>query len=639
MLVTGLYLVPFSIFDDAWSKFPGDLGDARFNNYVLEHGHQFVTGNVDSFWDAPVMYPQKNVIAFSDNLLGSMPFYSAFRVCGANRESSYQYWLLAMFVLNYCCCFWAAYKFSGNVILASVGAYVFAFSIFILGNLNNVQVFPRFIVPLVVYWTWRYLMEKNFKHFLLSILGIVYQFYCGMYLGVFLVYILFFLIVAHFVFYRNWSLFTQFRSLKTLSKHFGLAAGAGLLLYPLFMPYITASAEFIPVQFYEIQNNIPQPRSYFFTSNASLTWSTLSEHGILTLKNWWMHFLWIGAVPWIAILVSPILFLSRLESQNKKTIGAVLLALFLSIIFCLSINESTFYGMIFRLPGFSSIRAVTRILNVEIVLFVLLLIVVGAEFVKRFRFAKWVVLSLPVLVVADNLIIPDNVTSYSTQESRKEIDHVKTIISQQYDSTYSAVAFIPSAHMSNIVASHLNVMLAAQELHIPCVNAYSGYLPHYFIEFELYPSVEALEYWFENSGVDRNDVQIIYENPDEHYFYRRLITDSNSCAYVMDNKVIAISPNNQNSQNFLVLTLDSTHCAIRGTNGFFLSVLLDQSKEIAAVQSEIHEQETFEIVALENNKFALKAANEKFISVDSTNHALFARADSIGRNEIFSFTR
>lgn len=57
---------------------PGDAGDARFINFLMEHGFQWLSGNVDHFWDAQFMYPFKDSIAFSDNMLGSMPIYSFF---------------------------------------------------------------------------------------------------------------------------------------------------------------------------------------------------------------------------------------------------------------------------------------------------------------------------------------------------------------------------------------------------------------------------------------------------------------------------------------------------------------------------------------------------------------------------------
>src|ERR1700739_3337747 len=110
LLLAGLYFVPLKILDKDFSKIPGDLGDARFNNYILEHGYKYLTGKTDKYWDAPFMYPYKNVIALSDNLLGTVPVYSFFRMIGYDRETSFQWWFLALFALNFICCFWALNK-------------------------------------------------------------------------------------------------------------------------------------------------------------------------------------------------------------------------------------------------------------------------------------------------------------------------------------------------------------------------------------------------------------------------------------------------------------------------------------------------------------------------------------------------
>ena len=36
---------------------PGDLGDARFNNYILEHFFQWVRGAVGDYWTALFLLP------------------------------------------------------------------------------------------------------------------------------------------------------------------------------------------------------------------------------------------------------------------------------------------------------------------------------------------------------------------------------------------------------------------------------------------------------------------------------------------------------------------------------------------------------------------------------------------------------
>ena len=101
LLLVGLYFMPIAVFESNLSKMPGDLGDTRFNNYILEHGHKYLTGKIDNYWDAPFLYPYKNVTALSDNLLGTLPIYSFFRGIGADRETAFQFWLLTLFTLNF----------------------------------------------------------------------------------------------------------------------------------------------------------------------------------------------------------------------------------------------------------------------------------------------------------------------------------------------------------------------------------------------------------------------------------------------------------------------------------------------------------------------------------------------------------
>ena len=52
-----------------------DPGDTRFNNYILEHGFLWISGDPlhTRFCDPPMFYPAKNTAAFSDILLGGRP--------------------------------------------------------------------------------------------------------------------------------------------------------------------------------------------------------------------------------------------------------------------------------------------------------------------------------------------------------------------------------------------------------------------------------------------------------------------------------------------------------------------------------------------------------------------------------------
>lgn len=95
-----LFLAGMTLFFNA-DQIPGDLGDSRFNMFVLEHGYRWLIGLDASFWSAPFFYPAPNVIALSDNHLGGVPIYSAFRLLRCRRETAFQLWLVSIFSLNY----------------------------------------------------------------------------------------------------------------------------------------------------------------------------------------------------------------------------------------------------------------------------------------------------------------------------------------------------------------------------------------------------------------------------------------------------------------------------------------------------------------------------------------------------------
>ena len=80
---------------------PGDLGDARFNNYILEHFFRFISGATKDYWNAPFFFPYQQTTAFSDTLLGSAPIYVLFRLIGLGRVSAFQGWYILAFVLDF----------------------------------------------------------------------------------------------------------------------------------------------------------------------------------------------------------------------------------------------------------------------------------------------------------------------------------------------------------------------------------------------------------------------------------------------------------------------------------------------------------------------------------------------------------
>lgn len=130
-----------------------DPGDSRMLGMVLEHGHGWLTslGKRD-LWNLPFFYPEPNVAAFGDLLLGLLPYYSVFRALGLDPDSAFQGWMLTMGALNYLAAWLFLRRALGfSALPAAFGAFIFAFGSSRLCQLNHQQLLPQFYSLLVVH--------------------------------------------------------------------------------------------------------------------------------------------------------------------------------------------------------------------------------------------------------------------------------------------------------------------------------------------------------------------------------------------------------------------------------------------------------------------------------------------------------
>ena len=70
VFAVGYWLVVLQPLGPNLTRLPGNLGDTRFNNYILEHNFRWVTGKDPSLLDAPFAYPFPETLTFSDNHFG-----------------------------------------------------------------------------------------------------------------------------------------------------------------------------------------------------------------------------------------------------------------------------------------------------------------------------------------------------------------------------------------------------------------------------------------------------------------------------------------------------------------------------------------------------------------------------------------
>ncbi len=652
LFVYGMWSFPLAILGPERALIPGDLGDSRFNNYVLEHFHRFATGRVDDYWDAPFMYPSKNVVALSDNLLGTAPIYSLFRSLGYSRESAYQLWILALFSLNYICCFIALLLWSGRSALAACGAFVFAFGIYMIGHLEHAQVFPKFMVPLAFWWCWQWLTSGRVKHMLFMTLAVVYQFYCGIYVGFMLCYSLAFLVIGYGV--------VNFRQLgrfppgnwRRLAKGGAVLMVAALLLWPLMQPYMAASKAVGLRAFAEVENTIPRVLSYFFTHPAALSWRSLSEHSIDGFHSWWSHFHFMGALPWLAIALLPlVLWKSRADVRVRKSLAMLGIAFLLSTVFCMRFGDFTLYKLVYHLPGFGSMRSMDRIMNVQVMYFATILVIVSAVITTR----TWVQLAfaccIPLAVVIDNKIDVRELKRYDKHDARKLVDRVVLDMQLQWDSSARAIAYAPARGMMTgeedymrSVGIHLSAMLAAQQLGIATVNAYTGKYPGNYEAFWERLDEHTLSDWCRFNGIEAKDIRVA------NSIHRPILATDTIYLVAANGKYICADPTRRDGafadriwalgwETFVRLQLSDHQVAFIAHTDRFLSADVLHDGSVSSATDRVGDMGVFELVELPNGHVALLADNRKYLTLDTVSLRLVAREDSVRPECLFRIER
>ncbi|MBK9722908.1 MAG: hypothetical protein IPO78_15035 [Saprospiraceae bacterium] len=508
-LIAGLILVPFNILGFNFNYMPGDLGDGRFNNYILEHNFQYLIGNIESYWNAPFMFPVKQVICYSDNLMGSSPFYIIFRFLHFDREFSYQAWLLVICILNYLSCYIFLWEWTKNKYAAVLGAFIFAFSIALQSQVTHTQVFPRFCIPLSFLMLLLFIKEFHVKYFFGLLLFCVWQFYCAIYIGLLLSIPL--IISTFIVFIKyNKKLLELFHNSRWRNQMLFSLLANFTMLFLLMYPYINSvekTSELINYQ--TVINSVPTISSHFFSQPGSLFWDFLSSH-LKELPAYWDHQIFAGAIASVSLMI---FFCTFYIPHYFKALNLAELRIFaitgmLCFLLFLRIGNYSLYYFIYLIPGFSAMKSLTRVINVELLFFG---IAVSYSFIMltRLKQIKQSILFLSVfgLIILDNFFKTDSVYKIEKAETQSRTNAL--INKLEGIPPNEIVSYEPEELHSASIHYNLDAMLACQQKQLKCVNAYTGNSPHFYSSFWHEPNTKNRLYFFSKMNFTPEKVYIV----------------------------------------------------------------------------------------------------------------------------------
>lgn len=510
----GLFLFTFKIIGFDLNYFPGDLADGRLNLYFLEHAHKFFSGKLmASLWDAPFMYPEKNVLAFSDNLLGSAPIYSLLRLFGADMFASYQIWFVIVTALNYITAFYfLRYLFKDNY-AAMLGAFVFAFSLALHSQIVHAQTFPRFAIPIAFYFALRFSEALKPKFLFLTILSVVYQIYCGIYLGFMLVIplgIFLGLILADKYFIKKDVEF----NLRWLIQILTSLLINVMILIPLMLPYMERKIPPSIIHFRKIMTSLPTVESYLFSMKGSLFWDFLSKTG-MHHKAWWNHQIFAGGVATISFIVAVFWVLKVAKKGRFKfiqikftTIQYLILSGFITFLIYLRIDALSAYFVVYWFPGFNAMRALSRIVNIQLLIYAVSIGFVFTSITNRKSKLRLLFFVIAVfLVVSDNYFFEKK--SYKTEVSvaKARTERLENVFSKI--PVGSVVSYEPEKLDTKAMYYQIDAMLLSQRFDLFAINGYSGTSPKGYSPYWRKPCEETRNKYLKRNQIEQKELFVI----------------------------------------------------------------------------------------------------------------------------------
>ncbi len=505
----GLYYYCFRILGCDLSYTPGDYGDSRFINYILEHGYRWLIGKENDFWQANFMYPLKNNVAISDSMIGSLPLYALFRFMGKDTETAYQLWWLSSCILNFVAAFYALGKFKFRPYLAALGAYVFAFGINNFNQFVHLQFNCKFLVPIACVYFYLFIGKPNFKTLVVLSIALLWQFFCSAYITIFLVMFFFFVSVFYFIstknrenFFEQWNKGLALKSLVLLSAVFALfLTVAG--------PYFQMSRLLGKQQYENIVSYLPQCSSYFFPDLSAITWNFLCGNFIGKIENWWTHNYFAGGFTYFGFLFS-FFYLPYCMIKQKKTntllTMAVIACLMIIALFTRTESHFSLFQYFQNWPVFGSMRVPGRFMIVLNFVFIVMSLYYINLFFKRFHFL--IIFLLAIVVVGDNLfsVTPPFVRSEKLIRVGRT-QYMKNLILKE-NKNQAKVVVVLNTNL-RLESYQLDVMLATQEMDLYTLNGYSSTCYQLLCGAYNDPKHHNLSLWLKEHQINEKDVSFI----------------------------------------------------------------------------------------------------------------------------------
>jgi hypothetical protein len=210
---------------------PGDLGDPLLNAWILGWDAQHLAHGLIGLWDAPILYPARHTLAYSEHLLGIAVFVAPIYWASANAVLAYNVAFIGSYVLAGTGMYLLARDLCGRRDAAVLASLVFAFGPYRAGHVSHLQVLFSGWMPIALWRLHRYFAAPSWRRLVAFAAAYVLQALSNGYY-------LFFLALPVAII-SGYELFRRRREWKPLAVQLGTAAMLiGAAIAPFALAYM-----------------------------------------------------------------------------------------------------------------------------------------------------------------------------------------------------------------------------------------------------------------------------------------------------------------------------------------------------------------------------------------------------------------
>ncbi len=469
-----------------FARLQTDPGDTLLNGYILEHSWRWLTqpNYAGTYWSPPFFHPQRLVLAYSENLLGTAPLYWLLRTA-APAILAYQLWMMLVTGLTYVSFAVVLRRFGVGHLLAALGGFIFAFGLPRITQIGHQQLLPHMFAPWAVLAAWSFL-QRPAAGSLAGLLAASFgQLLASLYLGWFLLGGLAIFMVAVVVldcevrraladfFRRRWGL------------SLGLVAAWLGLVMLLMAPYREANRGFRR-DYAEVLALTPWPTDWLASSPQGFWYRWLPRHFREAASELWIF---PGMVP-LAIAACGLA-----AAQSRKRL-MVLTAILLALL-AMRFGDWTAWRAVYRwAPGGDSIRAIGRVVfTVELFALIGGLAAVDG-LLRRHRCGGAIAAALLVLGMAEQVPIRE-LPSFEVAPWQARMATLRDRL------TPGTVAYIELPADRPFWELQVTAMWAGLEANVLVVNGYSGRYPPGYPNWTRSMTDDELTEWMHGAVVVR----------------------------------------------------------------------------------------------------------------------------------------